>query len=62
MGLDFAVGELVNVSYNPTFIVFSYIISIVGCWTALELLQRRTSIHGFYNWLVFLPTLTDVSA
>lgn len=36
--------------YNGGIITVSYIISVIGAQTTLELLTRRTHIHGFYNW------------
>ena len=46
-----APGEMVPYSYNAGFIVLSYFVSALGCWTALELLHRRTSRGGTSNWL-----------
>ena len=40
------------VSYAGWHIVLSYLTSLVGCITTLELLQRRTSTKGAYNWYV----------
>lgn len=39
-----------EVSYLAGFIVLSYVVSVMGCITTLELLHRRTSAAGFYNW------------
>ena len=36
--------------YDGGFIFLSYLISFVGCCTALELLNRRTGPRGRYNW------------
>ena len=41
---------LVHVSYLGGYIFLSYVISLMGCATTLELLHRRTSRSGFYNW------------
>ena len=46
------VGTPIVHSYDGGLIFLSYFISFVGCWTTLELLHRRTSIHGLYNWYV----------
>jgi NO-binding membrane sensor protein with MHYT domain len=43
-------NQAVLVSYSPGFIVLSYIVSLIGCTTTLELLHRRTSKTGWYNW------------
>jgi hypothetical protein len=37
-------------NYNGGIIVVSYLISVVGAQTTLELLTKRTHIHGLYNW------------
>jgi len=42
----------VHVSYLAGYIFLSYVISSMGCATTLELLHRRTSRSGFYNWYV----------
>ena len=44
------VGKWINHGYDGGLIFLSYFVSFIGCWTALELLHRRTSIHGYYNW------------
>lgn len=36
--------------YDAGIVTLSYFISVVGAMTALELLQRRTHIRGYYNW------------
>lgn len=36
--------------YDAGIVTLSYLISVVGAMTALELLQRRTHIRGRYNW------------
>lgn len=45
-------GEIVPHRYNPGYIILSYLVSFVGCWTALKLLHQRTSHRGYYNWSV----------
>lgn len=44
------IGTPIGVSYMPGFIVLSYVVSVMGCITTLELLHRRTSRSGLYNW------------
>ena len=46
-------ADFVFHSYDAGFIVLSYVVSVVGCWTSLELLHKRTSSKGLYNWYVF---------
>ena len=43
-------GQWIPHRYDGGLIFLSYFTSFVGCWTALELLHRRTSIRGHYNW------------
>lgn len=40
----------IGVSYLAGFIFLSYVISMMGCTTTLELLHRRTARAGLYNW------------
>ncbi|KAJ5713409.1 uncharacterized protein N7483_010590 [Penicillium malachiteum] len=47
---------LVHVSYLGGYIFLSYVISSMGCATTLELLHRRTSRLGFYNWYLLLTS------
>ena len=48
----------VHVHYLAGYIVLSYFISLVGCITTLELLHRRTSRSGVYNWYILAPSVT----
>lgn len=36
--------------YNGGIIFVSYLVSVLGAQTTLELLTRRTHIRGLYNW------------
>ncbi|KAL9115434.1 MAG: hypothetical protein Q9227_000755 [Pyrenula ochraceoflavens] len=49
-------GQLAPASYNAGYIVLSYIVSLVGCITTLELLHRRTSRLGLYNWYLLITS------
>ena len=49
-------------TYNPGFIVLSYVISTIGCWTALELLHRRTYSGGKHNWFLLAGAATAMGA
>lgn len=40
--------------YQPGFIVLSYVVSLVGAWTTLELLLKRTGGSGLYNVLLLI--------
>ncbi|KAJ6134056.1 hypothetical protein N7523_000378 [Penicillium sp. IBT 18751x] len=46
----------VHISYLAGYIFLSYVISSMGCATTLELLHRRTSRSGFYNWYLLLTS------
>ena len=50
MDIEPFVGHLIGHSYNAGYILLSYFVSFSGAWTALELLHRRTSARGLYNW------------
>jgi hypothetical protein len=43
------VGQAVPVSYNVGFVVLSYVVSLLGAGSTLELINRRTSFKGLYN-------------
>ncbi|KAJ5782899.1 hypothetical protein N7457_004673 [Penicillium paradoxum] len=47
---------LVQVTYLAGYIVLSYLVSAMGCTTTLELLHRRTSRSGLYNWYLLLTS------
>ncbi|MCJ1308354.1 hypothetical protein MMC25_002007 [Agyrium rufum] len=55
-------GQLMYHSYSAGFIVLSYFVSVVGSWTALELLHKRTSRNGLYNWYLLLGAATAMGA
>nr|KMM68224.1 hypothetical protein CPAG_04555 [Coccidioides posadasii RMSCC 3488] len=48
------INDFVPVSYSAGFIVLSYLVSLAGCATCLELLHRRTSRFGLYNWYLLI--------
>lgn len=49
--LDIMNHELMIIdNYNAGFIVLSYLVSLVGCVTTLELQHRWTSPHGAVYW------------
>lgn len=50
-----------HVSYAAWHIVLSFFTSLIGCITTLELLQRRTSIQGIYNWYLHSPQLVHTN-
>ncbi|KAK4141468.1 uncharacterized protein C8A04DRAFT_14059 [Dichotomopilus funicola] len=53
-GLRQYVGEVIPVSFDPGLLVLSYVISLVGAASTLELIHRRTSRRGYYNNLLLL--------
>ncbi|KAL8817006.1 MAG: hypothetical protein Q9223_004076 [Gallowayella weberi] len=62
MDLNLMKGEIVRHHYNPGYIVLSYFVSFVGCWTALRLLHRRTSHRGYYNWYLLVAAAISMGA
>ena len=56
----YEMGNAMNVTIGPQgmiahhygigFVILSYLVSLTGCWTSLELLHRRTGSRGYYNW------------
>lgn len=40
------------VNYDGGYIALSYIVSVMGSTTCLELLHRRSSRSGLFNWFV----------
>lgn len=44
------IAEEATQNYNGGIIFVSYLISVAGAQTTLELLNRRTHIRGLYNW------------
>ncbi|KAE8378761.1 hypothetical protein BDV26DRAFT_291885 [Aspergillus bertholletiae] len=46
----------VGVSYLGGFVFLSYVVSVMGCTTTLELLHRRTAKSGLYNWYLLLTS------
>ena len=43
-------GLFVPHHFNAGYISLSFLISLAGCWTAVELLHKRTGSHGTHNW------------
>lgn len=44
------IAEVAVQNYNGGIVFVSYLISVAGAQTTLELLTRRTHIRGYYNW------------
>ncbi|GAB1316829.1 hypothetical protein MFIFM68171_07039 [Madurella fahalii] len=47
-------GHVVPVTFDPTLLGLSYLISFIGAASTLELINRRTSWKGYYNNLLLL--------
>ncbi|CZR59585.1 uncharacterized protein PAC_09479 [Phialocephala subalpina] len=47
-------GHFIPRSFRAGYVVLSYFVSFVGAWTTLEIINRRTSMRGVYNWLLLL--------
>ncbi|PYH83818.1 MHYT domain signaling protein [Aspergillus uvarum CBS 121591] len=54
--IDRTLQESIPVSYLGGYIFLSYVVSMMGCTTTLELLHRRTSRAGLYNWYLLLTS------
>ena len=44
------VDQPLSLNLDAGYVVLSLLSGIVGSWTTLELLHRRTHNRGFYNW------------
>ncbi|KAK8073531.1 hypothetical protein PG994_004430 [Apiospora phragmitis] len=44
-------GHAVPVSFDPGFVVLSFLVSLIGAGCSLELINRRTSMKGLFNHL-----------
>lgn len=42
-------GHIVPQSYNAGFVALSYLVSLVGAASTLELMNRRTGFRGVFN-------------
>ena len=42
-------GEIVPRSFNGGFVTLSYVVSLIGAASTLELINRRTSPKGKFN-------------
>jgi NO-binding membrane sensor protein with MHYT domain len=43
-------GQIVSRTFSPGLVVLSYVVSWIGAWTTLELINKRTAGRGLYNW------------
>nr|CEG03911.1 unnamed protein product [Fusarium acuminatum CS5907] len=49
-------GHIVPQSYNAGFIALSFVVSLVGAGSTLELMNKRTGSRGFFNHLLLLSS------
>lgn len=49
-------GHIVPQSYNPGFVALSYVVSLVGAASTLELINRRTGFKGLFNHLLLMSS------
>ncbi|KAJ4211158.1 hypothetical protein NW757_014815, partial [Fusarium falciforme] len=42
-------NHIVPQSYNAGFVALSYVVSMVGAGSSLELIKRRTGFRGLFN-------------
>lgn len=56
-------GHIVPQSYNAGFVALSYVVSLVGAGSTLELINRRTGLRGLFNQYVstLITKFTDYS-
>ncbi|KAF7932676.1 uncharacterized protein EAE98_003975 [Botrytis deweyae] len=47
-------GHVIDKKYDAGYILLSFLVSLVGAWTAFELLNLRTTRKGRYNWTVLV--------
>ncbi|KAI1070567.1 hypothetical protein LB507_007013 [Fusarium sp. FIESC RH6] len=47
-------GHIVPQSYNAGFVALSYVVSLVGAGSTLELINRRTGLRGLFNHLLLM--------
>ncbi|SCO92506.1 uncharacterized protein FRV6_16634 [Fusarium oxysporum] len=50
------VSKTPKTSYNAGFVILSYIVSLVGAGSSLELMSRRTGFRGLYNHLLLVSS------
>ena len=51
-------GHIVPQSYNAGFVALSYLVSLVGAASTLELMNRRTGFRGIFNQYAAISCLT----
>lgn len=57
-----ALGALVEYTLDGGLIVVSFLASLIGTWTTVELLHRRTSSGGLKKWQVDLSFVYNTSS
>lgn len=53
-------GHIVPQSYNAGFVALSYVVSLVGAGSTLELINRRTGLRGLFNQYASPSTLSSL--
>ncbi|KAF5714433.1 signaling ykoW [Fusarium mundagurra] len=49
-------GHIVPQSYNASFVALSYVVSLIGAGSTLELINRRTGLRGLFNHLLLMSS------
>ncbi|RKK18699.1 hypothetical protein BFJ66_g16443 [Fusarium oxysporum f. sp. cepae] len=49
-------GHIVPQSYNAGFVALSFVVSLVGAGSTLELINRRTGLRGLFNHLLLMSS------
>jgi hypothetical protein len=53
---DDLIGKIAPRTFALAFVVLSYFVSYIGALTTVELLHRRTSRRGWYNWYAHISS------
>ncbi|KAJ4128307.1 hypothetical protein NW754_002299 [Fusarium falciforme] len=54
-------NHIVPQSYNAGFVALSYVVSMVGAGSSLELINRRTGFRGLFNQYVHVFVMLKVT-
>lgn len=49
-------GQYVPVAFDAGYVALSYVVSLVGAASTLELINRRTSHSGLFNHLLLISS------
>jgi hypothetical protein len=52
-------GHIVPQSYNAGFVALSFLVSLVGAGSTLELINKRTGLRGFFNQYAYHSAVSN---